>query len=191
MEKIEKLAKLAQKGDKDAFLQLIEQCTHSLTRAALAILHQEEDAADAVSQTVLTAFYKLSSLEKPQYVKTWLTRILIHNCYNILQKQKRLTPLEQLPEQEDSTPEQPGYRRDKILDIRRSLSQLAENDRLVLTLHYMDDLPVKEIAKLLSVSESAVKTRLMRGRERFRQAYLKGEKAGNLEGTVGINEACK
>lgn len=56
-----------------------------------------------------------------------------------------------------------------------TLSSLAENDRLVLTLHYLDDLPVKEIARMLGVKENTVKTRLLRGRERFKKAYLERE----------------
>ena len=45
----------------------------------------------------------------------------------------------------------------------------------MLTLHYLDDLPVKEIARMLGVKENTVKTRLLRGRERFKKAYLERE----------------
>ena len=55
------------------------------------------------------------------------------------------------------------------------MASLAENDRLVLTLYYLDDLPVKEIARMLGVKENTVKTRLLRGRERFKKVYCQKE----------------
>lgn len=172
---MEKLVKRAQKGDKDAFLELVEQNKLALTRAAMAMLHHEEDTADAVSETVLTAFLKLYTLREPKYFKTWLTRILICNCYDILRKRKRQTPMEELPEQGVTDGYTPGRERDGILDIRRSLDSLAENDRLVLTLHYLDGFSVKDIAGMLEVKENTVKSRLLRGRERFRKAYEERE----------------
>ena len=63
---MEKLVKQAQRGDKAAFLELIEGNKLSLSRAAMAIVHNEEDAADAVSETVLTVFQKLCTLREPK-----------------------------------------------------------------------------------------------------------------------------
>lgn len=169
-ESIEKLAKRAQKGDREAFIRLIERQKLSMSRIALSILHNEEDAADAIGETVLTAFDRLQTLREPRFFKTWLTRVLICHCYDLLRGQKRLIPMEQLPEAEVPQPD-----REQAMDVRRSLEQLAENDRLVLTLHYMDGLKVREIAALLSVKEGTVKTRLMRGRQRFKKIYMEQE----------------
>ena len=167
---MEKLVRRAQRGDRDAFVRLMEEHKLSMTRTALAVLHDEEDAADAIGETVLTAFAKLHTLREPKYFKTWLTRVLLCNCYGILRLRRGLAPLDQLPE--GAAPEKD---RDLALDVGEALSSLAENDRLVLTLHYLDDLPVKEIARMLGVKENTVKTRLLRGRERFKKAYLERE----------------
>ena len=59
---MEKLVRRAQRGDRDAFVRLIEEHKLSMTRTALAVLHDEEDAADAIGETVLTAFAKLHTL---------------------------------------------------------------------------------------------------------------------------------
>lgn len=165
----EKLVRRAQKGDKDAFVALIEQEKHSLTRAALAILHHDEDAADAVSETALTAFWKLHTLREARYFKTWLMRILIYNAYAILRKRKPELLFAEVPDEEQQEDEM--ARHDGVIDIQQSLSRLAQNDRLVLTLFYLDGLSVKEIGTLLGLSESAVKTRLHRAREKFRKVY--------------------
>ena len=81
---IEKWVRQAQTGDKEAFIQLVESQKLSLTRAALAILHNQEDAADAVAETVLEAFCHLRDLRQPKYFRTWLMRVLINNSRDIL-----------------------------------------------------------------------------------------------------------
>ena len=93
--------------------------------------------------------------------------MLIRNCCNLLRGHRRTAPMEGLGE---VAAQAPDY--DRAMDVRQSLSQLAENDRLVLTLHYMDGLRIREIASLLDVKEGTVKTRLMRSRQRFKKIYL-------------------
>lgn len=163
------LVKQAQQGSKDAFVRLIEQNKVSLTRAAKAVLKNDEDVADAVAETVLTAAQKLGGLRSAEYFKTWLTRILLNHCYQILRNRKRIVSIDSAPETAHS--ENP----DAALDVRETLRSLSENDRLILTLFYMDDLSVKSIAEILSIKESAVKTRLIRSRRRFQSAYEKRE----------------
>ena len=123
--------------------------------------------ADAIGETVLAAFSQLCTLREPRFFKTWLTRVLIHNCYDLLRGHSHFMPLEVLPETQA-----PAEDYDQTMDVRRSLAQLAENDRLVLTLHYMDGLRIREIASLLDLKEGTVKTRLMRSRQRFKKIYL-------------------
>lgn len=174
---IEKLVRLAQSGSKDAFIQLMEMQKTSMMRAAMAILHDGEDTADAVAETVAEAFSQLCSLRQPKYFKTWLTRVLISNCYDILRQRARTVPMAELPE----SPGPCAQPDDGVLDIRESLSALAENDRLVLTLYYVDGFKVREIAKMLGVKEGAVKSRLLRSRQRLKKIYL--EREGNTCGT--------
>jgi len=170
MESTEKLVRRAQKGDQAAFVQLIEAHKLAMSRTALAIVHNDEDAADAIGETVLAAFSQLCTLREAKYFKTWLTRILIYNCYDILRARQRVVPIDTMPDVPQDGPDQ-----DRALDIQRGLETLAENDRLVLTLHYLEDMPVREIARLLGVKEGTVKTRLMRSRQRFRKIYLEQE----------------
>lgn len=166
---MERLVRKAQRGDKNAFMALIEQNQLALYRAAKAILHREEDVEDAVQEAICKAFYKLSDLRQPKYFKTWLTRILINCCYDLLRQQKGLVPLEILPEEGVSE------ERKTSLDVQQVLRDLGENDRLVLTLYYLNDISVKDIAGMLAISEGAVKQRLSHGRKKFRQVYEERE----------------
>lgn len=170
---MDRLVRKAQSGDKAAFVRLIEDNQLSMYRAAKAILHQEADVEDAVQEAICRAFDKLHTLRQAKFFKTWLTRIVINCCYDILRQQKGLYPLDVLPEEprEDDM--------DTPLDVRQALQALSENDRLILTLYYLNDLPVKEIAKLLSISEGAAKMRLSSGRKRFREIMQTREEAGS------------
>lgn len=161
----ERMVKKAQNGDKEAFLSLMRENELGMYRTAKAILHREDDVEDAVQEAVCRAFYKIGDLRKPRYFKTWLTRVLINCCYDLLREQRGIVSLELLPET--------GYEedRDAALDVRESLAALGENDRLILTLYYLNDLSVRDVAKLLGISEGAVKQRLVHGRRRFKEAY--------------------
>ena len=159
---MERLVRKAQRGDKAAFVALIEENQLALYRAAKAILHREEDVEDAVQEAICKAFYKLSDLRQPKYFKTWLTRILINCCYDLLRQQKGLVPLEILPEE-------------GVTEERETLNDLGENDRLTMTLYYLNGLPIKDIAGMLNISEGAVKQRLSHGRKKFREAYEQRE----------------
>ena len=93
------LVKRARSGDKEAFVQLMEESKLSLLAAARAILKDEEDVADAMQETVLTAFQKLCTLREEKYFKTWLIRILINHCYTILRRRKTVPLSDFLPEE--------------------------------------------------------------------------------------------
>lgn len=164
-----RLVKQAQGGNQEAFVELMERHKLSMIADARAILRNEEDVADALQETVLAAFRKLPALRQRKYFKTWLTRILINNCYEILRKRKTVQLsdyLEEAAEDDD---------REELLDVRAGLEALGSGDRLMLTLFYLEDMSMREIARALDISENAVKQRLARSRKHFRAIYGKEE----------------
>lgn len=164
----------AQNGDKEAFVRLMEENELAMYRTAKAILRNEDDVEDAVQEALCRAFDKIHTIRQPKFFKTWLTRVVVNCCYDLLRQKKGLLPLELVPEEGEDTD------RDTPLDVQRTLAELSENDRLILTLYYLNDLPVKEIAKLLSISEGAAKMRLSHGRKKFRQTYEDREQEAGL-----------
>lgn len=79
---------LAKNGDKEAYIRLMRENKASMYRVAKAMLEREEDIEDAVSETILKAYMNISKLRKSEYFKTWLIRILINECNNLLKKRK-------------------------------------------------------------------------------------------------------
>ena len=76
---MENLVKKAKSGDSGAFAQLIRMNTQSMYKVAWAYLKNDEDVADAIQETILKCYEKLSTLKKDSYFKTWMIRILINN----------------------------------------------------------------------------------------------------------------
>ena len=66
-----------------------------LYSTAKAILCSDQDCADAIQETIAKAFSKIGTLRNDRYAKTWLTRILINECYAILRKSDRFVPLDE------------------------------------------------------------------------------------------------
>ena len=88
------LVKRAQRGDDQAFVELIEENKQAMYKVAVGILKNDFDAADAIQQSILTCYEKLKELKKAQYFKTWLLRILINNCNQMLREQKKVVGIE-------------------------------------------------------------------------------------------------
>lgn len=158
-----KLVKLAKKKDKDAFTELMQGHMQDMYKVGLAILMNDEDVADAIGDTILTCYEKLNTLKDDKYFKTWLTRILINNCYAILDKGKRRADLEEW--------EEPSVTDDYNIELKEALASIDEKYRAVITLYYAEELSTAEIAKLLHIPKSTVTTRLQRGREALADYY--------------------
>lgn len=165
------LIKRSKKGDKEAFALLMDMHRQMLYNTALLVLHQEDDALDAIQDAILACWENLPTLRKDQYFKTWLVKILLNKCRDIQRSQSHYAFVEELPESGD----EPDW--DTHMDVGRAMDRLGDQDHLILSLFYYDDLNIRQIAEALSISEGAVRTRLTRSRERFKKIYLqeKGE----------------
>ena len=148
--------------DKDAFAQLIIENEQQLYRIAKSILMSDEDCADAAQEAVAKGFASLSALKQDRYAKTWLIRILIHECYRIAKERTRNLPLE--PEMWQDVPGRSG----DYSELYEALSLMPEDFRVVLVMHYLEGYAVKEIADILQIPEGTVKSRMSRGREQLR-----------------------
>ena len=178
------LVKQAIKGDADAFLELMEQNSLNMYKVARAILQNDEDAADAIQDTILTCFEKLDTLKKPEYFKTWMTRILINECNKILRHYRHIKMPEFIPEQ--------SIRDSSIAEIefKQMLELVDEKYRVVLVLYYVYGFKLQDISELLGINENTVKTRLVRARNQLGELYfghsqsVKRCMAGEKEGMI-------
>lgn len=153
------LVKKAQKGDQKAFVELMELYKQDLYKVAKSYLRSDEDAADAIQDTILSCYEHLKDLREIRYFKTWMIRILINKCKDILEK--KICLLESFPEQADPHSDYQNSEFELLMDI------LDEKYRIILTLYYAEGFTTKEIAQILDISDNTVKTRLARGRKKI------------------------
>lgn len=160
------LIEKAVQGDVEAFLELMDRNSLAMYKVARAILNNDDDAADAIQETILSCYEKLYTLKKREYFKTWMIRILINKCNRILQHYQR----EHLPGELPET-----MRQDQLLaefEFKEMLNLVDEKYRLVLVFYYLEGFKIPEIAEILEMNKNTVKTRLVRAREQIRAAYL-------------------
>ncbi len=147
---------------KEQLGQLIIASEDTMYHVAKTLLVSDADCADAIQETIVKAFTKLHTLRQDSHAKTWLVRILINECYTFLRKAKRVVSLEDFQYQEIAE-EQEDYS-----DLYEAVRRLPPDIRICIILYYLEGYSVKETAKLLEITESAVKNRLARARKQMR-----------------------
>ena len=144
----------------------------SYIKHGISILKNDDDTCDAIQETLVSAYKNLKSLREPQYFSSWIIKILINKCYDILRKNKKIKCLnEKMQIEEDAYYEM--YCNDSGLE--NVLKQLEDNLKTVVVLYYYDDLPVAEIANILNIPEGTVKSRLSRARDKIYTILKKEE----------------
>ena len=161
------LRKEANVLDRESFEKEAVACAGMLYRVAYTILRSDADCQDAVQEALLSAWAKRDRLREERLLRTWLVRILINACHDILRKRKRTLPMETLPETPTDFPD-PA--------LADALGRLPEKLRLPLMLRYSENLTYKEIARALRVPVTTVQSRLRQGKARLRKE-LKDDEA--------------
>lgn len=156
------LIKEAKNKNPDAFDQLMRTQLQSMYRIAISMLQNEEDAADAIQETTLKCWQKIGQLKNDEYFQTWLTRILINQCKDVLKSRKKYVLVEEFPE----VVHEDHYFTNEWKEL---LSSLNEKYRVVMELYYVDGFSTKEIAGMLHITDMNVRSRMVRGRKQLEQ----------------------
>lgn len=172
------LLRRAREGDDGAFGRLAEPCLDPAYRLALRILGDPAEAEDALQDALYKAWRALPQFRGESKFSTWLYRIVWRVSSDRL---RRPSPLLLDVEPEDaSTDYDPESRWEGVetqREVERALRRLSAPYRAVLSLYYVEDLPVREIAAILDLPVGTVKTHLHRGRLALRKA-LAAEEGG-------------
>ena len=151
----------------DAFAQEIRALTDTAFAVSYLILGNRADCEDAMSEAILRAYEGRDKLKR----WAWFLRILRNEAYTLLRKRRRLTPVEELPE--EAAPEGDSACR---LDLRSALRQLPENQRISLLLQ-QEGYDLGEIAEITDAPVGTVKSRISRAKKALR-AILEEEYNG-------------
>lgn len=170
-------------GQTEAFEKLYQLTNKRIYFICLHFLGKEDDANDAVQDTYLTAFKNIRQLSEPFKFTSWLERIAVNRCKNIIKKKKPI-PVEDdilketlLSEDELTLPEKYIIDKEKrriLMDIMRT--RLTELQYQAVILYYFNNLSVAEIAEIMECSQGAVMNRLSKARANIRAALEEYQK---------------
>ena len=147
---------------RDAFAQEVRELTDAAFAVTYLILGNSADSEDAMSAAILRAFENRGKLRKRESFRAWFLRILRNEAYDLLKKRRRLTPVEELPE--EAAPEGDDAGR---LDLRQALQELTDTQRTALLLQ-QEGYDLSEIGQILDVPVGTVKSRISRAKQTLR-----------------------
>ena len=146
---------------KDDFTVQILDMKKTLYHVACGILRSEADREDAVQEAILKAWEKRDSLKNEAAFRSWVTRILVNECYDICRRSGKVIVLDELPE--SAAPEDTEGR-----ELRGLIMQMDEIYRIPIIMFYIEGFSIREISEILHIPEGTVKSRLFAGRAKLR-----------------------
>ena len=184
------LIRAAQRGDLEAFNQLVLRYQNLLFGIALRLLNDEDVAADAVQEALISAFRRFNTF-RGDSLRSWLARVVVNACYDEMRKKRRQhsVPLEQHNAEGDEIetsywlvdaqgdPEVQYEASELETAIQRSLNKLPSIYRLILVLVDIEGLSYEEAALAARVPVGTVKSRLARARLQMQKSL---QSAGEL-----------
>ena len=166
----------AQRGDQDAFAQLVETYQTPVYNLAYRMLGNANDAEDAAQETFLRAYSQLKTFHADQKFATWVLSIAAHHCIDRLRRRKFLwlslqdDALDESLASDVPEPDDEVLRHENAQEIAAALELLLPAYRLVIVLKYWHEQSVEEIARTTGDSVGAVKVKLHRARQMLARA---------------------
>lgn len=135
------------------------------------MMGDDEAARDVLQDAFVHAFAKINTLENTEYFAAWIKRVVVNHCINALRKKKMA--MESLEEGENyAEPESDDdydYEKNcKLEDIKRAMDQISEGCRTVMNLYVFEGYDHKEIAQILSITESTSKAQYSKAKSKIR-----------------------
>ena len=180
---VDTLIRAAQRGDQDAFEQLVRTYDQSVLRLAVNLLRSQEDARDVFQEAFLRVFRSIDSFRFDCSFHTWLYRIVTNICLDYLRKRKVRKeepavvdtpegPLDRMNDFEEEAahadPERSMWNRQLGQRIEGALGGLTPRERMVFELRHYQGLRLRNIGEILGTSEEAAKNCLFRATQKMR-----------------------
>jgi len=173
------LVRRAQAGDKEAFEELVRRHQHRVFAVAGGILRRREDVEDVAQQVFVKAYFSLRRFDQRAAFSTWLYKITVNECWDLLRK-KKVRPLlyeSDLSEEQagqfsaaerlESGAQDVSDKLEAQQQVENLLQGLDERDRMMLILKEVEGFAIDEIAEILDLNANTVKVRLFRARRRI------------------------
>lgn len=171
----EELVQLVLKGEKRSFEVIIRRYNQRLYRIGMSILGNDAETEDAMQAAYISAYEHLAQFQHRSAFGTWLTRIMMNQCYEQKRKQNYRDANTDITDKliNMKTPVNLLVNKELSEVLESAIARLPEKYRLVFVLREIDELSVRETAQLLNIEEPNVKVRLNRAKAML-QTHLTG-----------------
>jgi len=164
------LVEAAQRGDRDAFTDLMREVGDRLYALAYRILRDPQLAQDAFQEAAISAWRQFPSLRDPDRFEAWIHRILVRACWAESRRRSRWTANIRVLDLESEQPiEHVPVLHDRD-ELERGFQRLSVDHRAIFVLHHYVGLPLIEIAELLNIPPGTARSRLHYATGALRQA---------------------
>lgn len=180
------LIERCQKGDREAFNELVEQYQSHVINIAYGMLSDREDAYDAAQETFVKIYRNIGGFKGKSSLSTWIYRIVANVCNDMLRKRQRsavVVSMSGTVSDEDDremditdnapTPEEMAELNEEQRAVRIAISELSAEHREIITLSDIEQLSYEEISEILKCPIGTVKSRLNRARSALKKKLLK------------------
>lgn len=169
-------------GNRSEFAKLIDTHSNQIYRLAIKMLNNPQDAEDVLQNTFLKAFQNIKNFEGRSKLSTWLYRIATNEALMIIRKQRPEVNINEQSEEDDNDintptqfvdwcclPESEMISTESKIELDKAIQRLSEALRIVFILRDIEGLSIQETSQILNLTETAVKTRLLRARLNLRE----------------------
>lgn len=190
------LIERARAGDDQAFNQVVQAYRKRILGTVSRLIGRPEEVEDVAQEVFLRLYFSLDQLRAPDMFEPWLYRLTVNAAYDYLRKQKRRpeSRMADLSEQQVILADAAAGGRKRSDEVKATgirefvqalLSEVSEEDRLLLTLKEVEGLSLKELEKIYGVNENALKVRLFRARQRVLKAFDRSQSGAKAQAAEG------
>ncbi len=165
-------------GNQQDFALLIKKYETNVFRTAIGLVHSKEDAEEITQDVFVKVYRSLSSFSGKSAFSTWLYRITVNSSLNFLRKKKRsgfwvgLSDLLQIASKDRAAETIMTEKSEKAV-IQQAINSLPEKQRLAFVLAKYEELPQKQVAEIMNLSEGAVEQLILRAKNNLKKKLEK------------------
>ncbi len=179
-------------GDQQAYKSLVALFSRKVYNLCLSLLHNQEDAEDATQEVFASVFSSINKFKGDSKLSTWMYRISVNKCKEIIRKKSRkkrfgfLVPLENIetnsPNHTQANFIHPGIElenQERAAILFGAINSLPENQKIAFSMHKLEGIPYDEIAAIMGLSLPSVESLIFRAKQNLRTKlatyYIKNE----------------
>jgi RNA polymerase sigma-70 factor (ECF subfamily) len=168
-------------GDQQAYKSLVDSFSRKVYNLCLSLLHNQEDAEDATQEVFSAVFSSINTFKGDSKLSTWIYRISVNKCKEILRKKSRkkrfgfLVPLENFETKSLNTIPanfiHPGIElenQERAAILFGAINSLPENQKIAFSMHKLEGIPYDEIAAIMGMSLSSIESLIFRAKQNLR-----------------------